>query len=140
MAKMPTLVSVTQLIATQFQHMIFTDPDAYNILDGLAVHWYEDDEHQHGANVPPSVLSDAHEVLNGKWILYTEACNFMVLPAMGQWPSADKYVHDILDGLNNWITGWVDWNLALDSQGGPSWINNTSDAPIIVSNKLWSML
>uniref|UniRef100_A0A914DME8 Uncharacterized protein n=1 Tax=Acrobeloides nanus TaxID=290746 RepID=A0A914DME8_9BILA len=51
---------------------IFTDPDAHNILDGLAVHWYEDDEHQHGANVPPSVLSDAHEVLNGKWILYTE--------------------------------------------------------------------
>jgi len=35
--------------------------------------------------------------------------------------------------LNHWTTGWTDWNLALDTQGGPNWINNFVDAPIIIN-------
>nr|CAD7572403.1 unnamed protein product [Timema californicum] len=34
---------------------------------------------------------------------------------------------------NHWVTGWVDWNLALDLDGGPNWANNTVDSPIIVN-------
>lgn len=33
------------------------------------------------------------------------------------------------------MTGWVDWNLALDDKGGPNWINNNVDASIIVNPK-----
>lgn len=29
-------------------------------------------------------------------------------------------------------SGWVDWNIALDMQGGPNWSKNYVDAPIIV--------
>jgi len=29
-------------------------------------------------------------------------------------------------------TGWTDWNLVLDTQGGPNWVKNFVDAPIIV--------
>lgn len=39
-----------------------------------------------------------------------------------------------LQDLNHWVTGWVDWNLVLDEQGGPNWANNFVDAPIIVNN------
>ncbi len=28
--------------------------------------------------------------------------------------------------------GWVDWNMVLDMKGGPNWVNNFVDAPIIV--------
>jgi len=35
--------------------------------------------------------------------------------------------------LNHWTTGWTDWNLALDTSGGPNWINNFVDAPIIIN-------
>lgn len=35
--------------------------------------------------------------------------------------------------MNRWSTGWVDWNLALDEQGGPNWANNFVDALIIVN-------
>lgn len=28
--------------------------------------------------------------------------------------------------------GWVDWNLALDTKGGPNWVQNYVDALIIV--------
>lgn len=36
--------------------------------------------------------------------------------------------------INNWVTGWIDWNLALNEEGGPNWINNYVDSPIIVNN------
>ena len=36
------------------------------MVDGLAVHWYADD------NASPTILSEAHAKLNGKWMLYTE--------------------------------------------------------------------
>ncbi len=35
--------------------------------------------------------------------------------------------------MNHYTTGWVDWNLALDLEGGPNWANNFVDAPIIIN-------
>lgn len=35
--------------------------------------------------------------------------------------------------MNHWGVGWVDWNLALDETGGPNWIHNNVDSPIIVN-------
>ena len=51
--------------------------------------------------------------------------------------------------MNHWSTGWTDWNLVLDMNGGgfflnvdddngnddagPNWANNFVDAPIIVN-------
>ena len=34
--------------------------------------------------------------------------------------------------MNHWVTGWVDWNMALNIQGGPSWISHKLNAPIII--------
>lgn len=30
--------------------------------------------------------------------------------------------------------GWLDWNLALDLEGGPNWVENFVDSPIIVNS------
>ena len=35
--------------------------------------------------------------------------------------------------LNHWVTGWTDWNMALDLKGGPNWSNNFVDGPILVN-------
>lgn len=35
--------------------------------------------------------------------------------------------------MNNFFAGWTDWNMALDLQGGPTYISNYCDAPIIVN-------
>ena len=35
--------------------------------------------------------------------------------------------------MNHWGIGWIDWNLVLDKEGGPNWIRNYVDAPIIVN-------
>lgn len=35
--------------------------------------------------------------------------------------------------MNHWVQGWIEWNLALDTTGGPTWAANYIDAPIIVN-------
>ena len=42
-------------------------------------------------------------------------------------------MESILEDLNHWMTGWIDWNIALDLEGGPNWAKNFVDAPIIVN-------
>lgn len=34
--------------------------------------------------------------------------------------------------LNHNVVGWIDWNLCLNAQGGPNWVRNYVDSPIIV--------
>lgn len=34
----------------------------------------------------------------------------------------------------NWVSSWIDWNIALDMTGGPNWIKNFVDSPIIVNS------
>ena len=45
---------------------------------------------------------------------------------------------DILEDLLHWCTGWVDWNLILDTTGGPNHLGNRCDANIIAdpTNKM----
>uniref|UniRef100_T1L1L4 Glucosylceramidase n=2 Tax=Tetranychus urticae TaxID=32264 RepID=T1L1L4_TETUR len=54
--------------------------------------------------------------------------------SLGNWTRAERYATDIIEGLNHWSTGWVDWNLALDESGGPNWVNNFIDSMVIVNN------
>ncbi|KAM4644245.1 lysosomal acid glucosylceramidase-like [Amazona ochrocephala] len=36
--------------------------------------------------------------------------------------------------LNHFVSGWTDWNLALDTKGGPNWVKNYVDSPVIVDS------
>lgn len=36
--------------------------------------------------------------------------------------------------MTNWVSGWLDWNMALNLKGGPTYINNFVDSPIIVNS------
>jgi glucosylceramidase len=42
-----------------------------------------------------------------------------------------RYARDIIGGLNSWLAGWIDWNMVLDTQGGPNHANNWCIAPVI---------
>lgn len=43
-----------------------------------------------------------------------------------------RYARDIIVGLNNWLNGWIDWNLVLDREGGPNHAGNYCGAPIMI--------
>ncbi|KOC59952.1 Glucosylceramidase, partial [Habropoda laboriosa] len=97
---------------------------------GIAVHWYTDDF------IPSTVLDLTHNSFPNKFIMLTEACTGTGIEFpkvdLGSWSRGQRYILSIIDYLNHWAIGWVDWNLALNTQGGPNWINNNVDAPIIV--------
>ena len=60
--------------------------------------------------------------------------NFVEQPIkLGTWSRGEKYANSIIETLSHWVTGWIDWNMALDIKGGPSWNNNHVDAPILVN-------
>ena len=45
-----------------------------------------------------------------------------------------KYKLYHLQDLNHNSAGWTDWNIVLDMNGGPNWVKNYVDAPIIVND------
>ena len=45
---------------------------------------------------------------------------------------AVRYASYIIDGLNHWMTGYIDWNIVLDSIGGPNHVNNFAAAEVMV--------
>lgn len=46
--------------------------------------------------------------------------------------SINKLTYFFFKDLNNYVVGWLDWNLCLDETGGPNWAHNYVDAPILV--------
>ncbi|XP_015783277.1 putative glucosylceramidase 2 isoform X1 [Tetranychus urticae] len=115
-----------------FARNILSDAEAASYVSGVAYHWY--DGHFYDE------LNKVHDNFPDYFILSTEVCEGAVGPAeirgvtLGNWTRAETYAYDVIEGLNHWSTGWVDWNLALDTIGGPNWVGNIVDAPIVVSD------
>ena len=133
---------------------MYQNEETAKYFDGTAIHWYASTY-----EVFPEELQYAHQKAPGKHLIQTEACVDAEVP---QWqndawywskeatdwgwdwaPEEDKYLHpkyvpvyryarDIIGCLNNWVDGWVDWNMVLNRQGGPNWFENWCVAPVIV--------
>ncbi len=43
-----------------------------------------------------------------------------------------RYARDIIVSLDHWVSGWVDWNIVLDKDGGPNHVGNFCGAPIMI--------
>ncbi|GAB6023466.1 hypothetical protein CHUAL_008245 [Chamberlinius hualienensis] len=99
--------------------------------DGTAIHWYYNSYINYNVT-----FSELHQMCPDNFILSSEACNgVMINPnvQLGSWENAELYANDIIKDLQNMVTGWVDWNMALDTTGGPNWMDNFVDSPIIVN-------
>jgi len=69
-------------------------------------------------------------------ILGSEACHCPYTGYAGgdievYWARAERYAHAILADLAAGSNGWVEWNLVLDSVGGPNHLNNLCDTGIL---------
>ena len=133
---------------------MYKNKDTSKYFDGIAIHWYESTY-----KIFDEALQYAHNKAPNKLLIETEGCVDSEVPAWKDddwywskvatdwgwdWASEDeKYLHpkyapvnryarDIIGCLNNWVDGWVDWNMVLDRQGGPNWFENWCAAPIIV--------
>ncbi|XP_018010283.1 lysosomal acid glucosylceramidase isoform X2 [Hyalella azteca] len=103
-------------------------------VSGIGIHWYQDTpENLHH-------LTETRAVLPDYFTLHTEACLGYDSPPtervkLGDWGRAERYASSIIETSNRGTSGWVDWNLALDLQGGPNWASNFVDSPIIVDTE-----
>ena len=138
----------------QWVDVMYKDQASSKYYDGTAVHWYESTY-----DYFPKELEYAHYKAPNKYLIQSEACIDSEVPAWKDdawywskeatdwgydWREAEKkylhpkyapvnrYARDIIGCLNNWVDGWVDWNMVLDRQGGPNWFKNWCVAPIIV--------
>jgi len=138
----------------QWVDIMYKDEASSKYYDGTAVHWYASTY-----DYFPESLQYAHEKAPGKYLIQSEACVDAEVPKWqdDQWywskestdwgwdwaPEQDKHLHpkyapvnryarDIIGCLNNWVDGWIDWNMVLDTKGGPNWFKNWCVAPVIV--------
>ncbi|NBC24588.1 MAG: glycosyl hydrolase family 30 [Bacteroidetes bacterium] len=133
---------------------MYRDSASSRYFDGTAIHWYESTY-----EVFPEELQYAHSKAPDKMLIETEGCIDDEVPHWKddewywskeatdwgwEWAAEeDKYLHpkyvpvyryarDIIGCMNNWVEGWIDWNMVLDRQGGPNWFENWCAAPVIV--------
>ena len=133
---------------------MFKNEASSQYFSGTAIHWYASTY-----EVYPEELQYAHNKAPDKHLIQSEACVDAEIPHWQDdpwywskegtdwgydWaPEEDKkyhpkyvpvyrYARDIIGCLNNWVDGWVDWNMVLDRQGGPNWKKNWCVAPVIV--------
>jgi glucosylceramidase len=133
---------------------MYRDKNSSKYFSGTAIHWYESTY-----DYFPDALQYAHHKAPNKYLIETEGCVDSEIPKWKDdkwywekeatdwgwdWASEqDKHLHpkyapvhryatDIIGCLNNWVDGWIDWNMVLDKQGGPNWFKNWCVAPIIV--------
>ncbi len=43
-----------------------------------------------------------------------------------------RYARNIIVSLDHWVSGWIDWNVVLDQNGGPNHVGNFCGAPIMI--------
>lgn len=132
----------------------YKNEETSSYFDGTAIHWYASTYHYY-----PEELQYAHKKAPNKYLIQSEACVDSEIPKWKDdawywkkeatdwgwdWaPEKDKpmhlkyapvnrYARDIIGCLNNYVDGWIDWNMVLNKQGGPNWFKNWCVAPVIV--------
>ena len=91
---------------------IYSDSNAAQYVWGTAVHWYSGDDFPN--------LNTTHYLFPDRPILATEATEVREKdPQNPVWSKGEHYAHDIMGDMNNWVVGFIDWNLILDMLGGP---------------------
>jgi glucosylceramidase len=102
--------------------IIYGDPEAAKYVWGTGFHWYMEDHFEH--------VQLVHDAWPDKQLLFTEGCQEGG-PHWGRWELAERYARSMINDLNRWTVGWIDWNLLLDEQGGPNHVGNFCSAPFL---------
>lgn len=101
--------------------------DRTSCFAGMAFHWYGGDH------------SDALRYLasrySNKEFINTEACCSLSLYLSNPIKMAERYAAAMIDAFNCGCSGWIDWNMVLNMNGGPSWIKNPCAATVMYDDE-----
>lgn len=101
----------------------FSVPGAKDVIDGMAFHWYSGDQYEN--------VAKCSKALEGKELFFTEG-SIEGGSKPNKWYCGERYGHNIINDLNSGCTAWIDWNMALNIEGGPNHVGNFCDAAILV--------
>ena len=93
-------------------------------------HWYSKKDFEQ--------LDYIHDKYPSLHLIMSEGCVELLLDkdgqnSIGNFEHAEVYIHQIINDLNHYCEGYIDWNLSLDSRGGPNHVGNFCEAPIMIS-------
>lgn len=101
---------------------IMSDPKARPYVWGIGFHWYE--TWAKGQPMHRNVAA-VHAAYPDVKLLMTEATVEKFDPARLQdWANGERYGSEIMADLNAGASGWIDWNMLLDTRGGPNHVGN----------------
>ena len=109
---------------------VLSDPQAAQYIWGTGFHWYVEDHFEH--------VQLLHDAWPDKHLLFTEGCQEGG-PHTGEWAVGERYARSIINDLNRWTVGWIDWNLLLDDTGGPNHVGNLCSAPLLADPQSGSL-
>ena len=102
--------------------VVYSDPLAARYVWGTGFHWYGENHFDH--------VQLVHDAWPDKQLLFTEGCQEGG-PHDGSWDLGERYARSMINDLNRWTVGWIDWNLLLDRSGGPNHVGNLCSAPLL---------
>lgn len=106
--------------------VLLDNPRSAKYLAGLALHWYQEEDFAATAQVLKRFPN--------KQVLFTEGC-VEGGPHLNEWEPAERYARNMIGDFTSGICGFIDWNIALDTQGGPNHVGNFCHAPVLVDTK-----
>ncbi len=100
------------------------DESTAQLITGAAFHWYSGDHF------------DALRLVRAQYpnleLLFSEGCiEYNRFDRDDQLQSARMYSHDMIGNFNAGMNTFFDWNIALNSDGGPNHAQNFCEAPIL---------
>jgi glucosylceramidase len=111
---------------------ILSDPKARTYVWGVGYHWYETWAGGEAMHRNVAAVREAWPDVN---LLMTEGCIEKFDAARLQdWANGERYGSQMIADLNAGACGWVDWNMLLDSRGGPNHKDNFCFAPLHASD------
>lgn len=117
---------------------ILEDPAAAKYVWGIGFHWYET---WTGGPMLFDNLRLTHAAFPSKNLFFTEGCKekfeFDSIPS---WSLGEKYGYSMINDFNNGTTGWTDWNILLDENGGPNHVGNFCFAPVHADTRTGQLL
>jgi glucosylceramidase len=111
-------------LMVQRAEVMYADAEAARHVWGMGFHWYGEDCFDH--------VQQVHDRWPDKQLLFTEGCQEGG-PHHGSWALGERYARSIVNDLNRWTVGWIDWNLLLDHHGGPNHVGNLCSAPLLAN-------
>ena len=95
---------------------------------GLCYHWYN--------GTFPDEMWQVRQKYPDIMLLSSEMCVGFSPYDPADWATAaNPYYYEIMSDINTGASAWIDWNMLLDWQGGPSYCKNYVKSPVILNEK-----